>query len=134
MTFDYNSLIVDPDPFPDLYVHIYKPDEFEVRYGWLLPCCTLIGTSVYTHIMTLMRIGKEERQAELEGWIKITQGPEIKGTGTFINKFYTVAYVCTKMTKKQKPWLTKTGFLFGKEDNGVQTYFKEPEGIKHDKN
>jgi hypothetical protein len=123
MTFDYDSLIIDPDPFPNFRVLTFKPDEFRVGYGWLLPCCTLILLEAFKHNIALMKIGKEERQAELEGWIKIDKGPLIPGPNKFFNKFYTVAYVCTKMTNKQKHWLTKKGFILSNEDNGVQTYF-----------
>lgn len=125
----YVSQLVDIDEHDiddwNIGFHDTSPDHPFI--GWLLPDGKAISTPEYNHRVVATNIGLTERELELMGWVKLTRGPAIPGTGTFFLKTYTVAHACNEPSKAQATWLKKIGFFFVENKQGVATYAFKPE-------
>ena len=114
---------IDDDQYHFLCIPEYKP-----FYGYLLPNGCAITCLQYEHIGIELRVGKTQRELELEGWVKLAQGPAIPGTGTFFLKTYSLAYACKKLTREQKIWLDGVGFFYVDTDSaGIERFAFKPE-------
>ncbi len=124
----YESQLVtlDPDSEPSrMYFH--EEPAMAPFIGWLLPDARGIATPEYNHLTIATQIGLTERELETKGWIKLTRGPAIPGSGTFFLKTYTVAHACSEPSREQAAWLKKVGFFFVEKKQGVSTYAYKPE-------
>lgn len=115
--------------YSEIFGNAYLPaSNTQVCYGWLLLDGSRISCAAFEHLRVAERLDLTERDVELLGWIKLTQGPSIPGTGTFFLKSYTLALACQEPTGEQENWLNEAGFfLVEYENSGIHKFAYKPE-------
>jgi hypothetical protein len=98
--------------------------------GWLLPDGRGIVVSSHSHLMVADYINKTEGELEAAGWVKLTIGPAIPGTGNFFLETYTIAYCINKPTRDQESFLNRARFFALDIDLNVRRFAHDPRETK----